>query len=129
MALGIGDRDDQRSKGTAGRWFETEIVELSDGFSTEVSNFGAKLFFLYPKVKGWAVIGRSDKYLPAAAVDVQSATETQISFTLKESGPLLIWSAKGAPKMKGAEFKSVGDNLYLADLPVEAGAREVTVSR
>lgn len=104
-------------------------VELGDGFSTEVSNFDAKLFLLYPQVKGWAVIGRADKYLPAAAVDVHSASEQQVSFTLKESGPLLIWSEHGAPKMKGASFKSIGEHLYLADLPVKAGALEVTVSR
>jgi hypothetical protein len=104
-------------------------VELGAGFSTEVPTFDAKLFLLYPKVKGWAVIGRSDKYLPAAAVDVKSASERQISFTLEESGPLLIWSERGTPKMNGATFKSVGGNLYLADLPIEVGARELTVTR
>ncbi|CAA6691842.1 MULTISPECIES: Sip1-related alpha-galactosidase [unclassified Lentimonas] len=104
-------------------------VELGKGLSTEVSQFDAKLFLLYPKTKGWVVIGRADKYLPAVAVDVQSATENHISFTLKESGPLLIWSEQGTPKMNGASFKPVGDNLYLADLPIEAGAREVTVTR
>ncbi|CAA6691837.1 MULTISPECIES: Sip1-related alpha-galactosidase [unclassified Lentimonas] len=105
------------------------VVELGQGFSTEVSNFDAKLFLLYPKTKGWVVIGRSDKYLPAAAVEVTSVSDSQITFTLQESGPLLIWSEQGAPKMKGASFQSVGANLYLADLPVKSGALGITLSR
>lgn len=106
-----------------------KAVSLNDGFKTEVGTFGAKLFLLYPKTKGWAVIGRTDKYLPAAAVKITSVSDQQVAFTLKESGPLMIWSEKGAPKMKGASFTSVGGNLYLADLPVKAGALEVTVTR
>lgn len=105
------------------------VVDLGNGFSAEVSDFDAKLFLIYPKVKGWAVIGRSDKYLPSVAVDVHSATDNQITFTLKESGPLSIWSEKGAPKLKGVSFESLGNGLYLADLPVEVGGREITVSR
>lgn len=48
----------------------------------------------------------------------------EVRFTLKESGPLMIWSEKGVPKMKGTSFESVGENVYLADLPVKAGALE-----
>ncbi len=105
------------------------VVELGDGFSTEVSDFDAKLFLVYPKVKGWAVIGRSDKYLPAAAVDVHSATEQQVEFTLKESGPLLIWSEKGAPKMSDVIFEPMGEHLYFADLPVSSGLQEFKLTR
>ncbi|MGJ8640505.1 MAG: Sip1-related alpha-galactosidase [Opitutaceae bacterium] len=105
------------------------VVELGDSFSTEVSEFDAKLFLLYPKVKGWAVIGRSDKYLPAAAVDVHSATKQSVEFTLKESGPLLIWSEQGAPKMKGLTFKAVDEHLYLADLPVSSGSQKYKLTR
>ncbi|WP_411828194.1 Sip1-related alpha-galactosidase [Luteolibacter sp. AS25] len=105
------------------------IVDLEDDFSSEVPNFDAKLFLLYPKSNGWAVIGRTDKYLPAAAVKVKESTKDQIVFTLAESGPLAIWSETGAPKMDGANFESIGENLYMADLPVEAGEVEITVTR
>ena len=105
------------------------VSELGDGFQAEVANFDGDLFLLYPKRNGWVVIGRADKYLPAAAVDVESVSDKQVSFTLKESGPLLVWSEKGAPKMKGVSFKSVGENLYLADLPVKEGALRLTLSR
>ncbi|MGD9420345.1 MAG: Sip1-related alpha-galactosidase [Verrucomicrobiota bacterium JB025] len=105
------------------------VADLGDGYSTEVPNFDAKLFLLYPKTSGWAVIGRADKYLPAAAVKVKSATDKQVSFTLEESGPLMVWSETGAPKMPGATFKSVGAGLYLAELPVKKGAIEIAITR
>ena len=105
------------------------IVELGEGFSTEVPDFSAKLFLLYPKTKGWAIIGRSDKYLPAAAVKVQAVTDSEITFTLQESGPLTVWSANGAPQMDSATFESIGDNLYLANLPVSSGEMKLTLRR
>ncbi|WPJ95996.1 Sip1-related alpha-galactosidase [Coraliomargarita algicola] len=105
------------------------VVSLDDDLTAEVESFGAKLFLLYPKTQGWAVIGRTDKYLPSAAVKVQSVSNDQVVFTLHESGPLAIWSDQGAPKMKGATFELIGENLYLADLPIEAGAQELTVTR
>ena len=105
------------------------VVELGDGFQNEIPNFDARLYLLYPKTKGWAVIGRSDKYLPAAAVKIQSVAADQITFTLKESGPLMVWSENGTPAMPGATFKSVGKNLFLAELPIVSGIKEITLKR
>lgn len=75
------------------------------------------------------MIGRTDKYLPSAAVKIKSVSKDKVVFTLHESGPLAIWSDQGAPKMKGATFTLIGENLYLANLPVEAGVQELTVTR
>ena len=106
-----------------------KAVPLGDGFTTDIEDFAAKLYLLYPKTKGWAVIGRSDKYLPAAAVKIKSVSDKAITFSLEESGPLMVWSEEGKPKLNGAVFESLGNNLYLADLPVKPGPREVTVTR
>jgi hypothetical protein len=108
---------------------QKKVLPLSDGFTTQVDNFGARLLLLYPRTKGWVVIGRIDKYLPAAAVKINSVSDDQVTFTLIESGPLAVWSEKGAPKMEGASFKSIGDNLYLADLPVTAGEKQLRITR
>ena len=78
---------------------------------------------------GWAVIGRSDKYLPAAAIELGEVSDKEIQFTLAESGPLMIWSENGVPKMEGATFKALGNNLYQAELQIEAGAKKLTVTR
>lgn len=105
------------------------VTVLDETFETEVGDFGAKLFFVYPNTEGWAVIGRGDKYLPSAAVKVNEVAADKVSFTLKESGPLTVWSEKGEPKMDGATFTSLGGSLYLADLPVKSGAVEITLTR
>ncbi|WP_372846126.1 Sip1-related alpha-galactosidase [Pontiella sp.] len=105
------------------------VTDLGQGFSSEIPNFDARLYLVYPKTKGWAVIGRPDKYLPAAAVRLKSVSEKQVAFTLEESGPLMVWSKNGAPKTEGAVFKALGNDLYLADLPVAPGTREMTLSR
>ncbi|MEP5506494.1 MAG: Sip1-related alpha-galactosidase, partial [Luteolibacter sp.] len=106
-----------------------KMTALDGDFESEVGDFGAKLFLLYPNTEGWAVVGRIDKYLPSAAVKVHSVSENEIVFTLHESGPLAIWSETGAPKMEGAEFREVSDKLYVADLEVKIGAKEITVTR
>jgi hypothetical protein len=108
---------------------QKQVFPMVGNFTAQVDSFGAKLFLLYPQTQGWAVIGRVDKYLPSAAVKIKSVSDDQIVFTLKESGPLAVWSEKGAPKMAGVSFQSIGDQLYLADLPVEAGSREFTLVR
>ena len=105
------------------------VVELGEGFEKEIPNFDGQLFLLYPKTKGWAVIGRTDKYLPAAAVSVSQLSETEITFTLEESGPFAIWSAEGAPQAEGLTFSDLGAGLYQADLAVEVGKREITLTR
>ena len=108
---------------------ETKTVsELKEAFTSEIPNFDARLFLVYPKTLGWAVIGRVDKYLPAAAVKVSSVTQDKISFTLKESGPLMVWSEHGRPTMDGITFKPAGQSVYVAELP-NGGEREMTLSR
>ena len=102
---------------------------MGEKFESEVPNFEAKLYLVYPKNQGWAIIGRSDKYLPAAAVELGEVSDEKVSFTLLESGPLMVWSEKGAPKMEGVTFEDLGDNLYQANLEVKAGAMEMTLTR
>ncbi|MGE9269992.1 MAG: Sip1-related alpha-galactosidase [Verrucomicrobiales bacterium] len=105
------------------------VVDLGDGFRSEIPNFDARLFLLYPKMKGWAVIGRSDKYLPAAAVTIDSVSSERITGSMRESGPLLVWSEQGKPKMEGVSFQIIDENLYLADLPVKEGKRKFSIER
>lgn len=105
------------------------IVDLSDDFATEAPNLDTKLFFLYPKTKGWAIIGRNDKHLAVAPVKGQSLTEDKISFSLKESGPLMVWSRHGSAIMDGATFAFLVNNLYQAELPITPGPHEITLSR
>ena len=65
------------------------IAELGDGFSTEVSNFGAKLFFLYPKVKGWAVIGRAYRR-PVSTSIRHGRAPSRLFLPLSVTGPFVF---------------------------------------
>ncbi|VGO20394.1 Sip1-related alpha-galactosidase [Pontiella sulfatireligans] len=106
-----------------------ELVDLAQPHSFPMEPNSARLFMLYPKTKGWAVIGRTDKYLSSATVEVQSVTDAEITFTLREYGPFAIWSANGAPKMKGVTFSDAGNGLYMADVPVGGENVECVVRR
>ena len=72
---------------------------LLGGFATlgiqRLGGFGDRLLQLSPVENGWAVIGRTDKYLAAAAVTAIKATRQSITVKLHESGPLGIWLAEG----------------------------------
>lgn len=105
------------------------VHQLNKEYATTVAKFSAKLFFLYPKTKSWAIIGRSDKYLPAAAINVLSVTEHKISFNIEETGPLLVWSEKGKPNMQGVQFKDLGKGLYSAELAIEQKPTLLTIYR
>lgn len=106
-----------------------QIQELSKKLTFEMEPNEAKLFMLFPKTKGWAVIGRTDKYLSAAAVKIESIEDSKIVFTLSEYGPFAIWSKKGIPKMQGVEFKAAGKGLYTTKIPIEAVNKKCEITR
>lgn len=108
---------------------DQSVQALNQTFTTNIDNFDAKMMFLYPKNKGWVIIGRQDKYLPAAAVTLGLITDKRIQFTLEESGPLLIWSQNGTPKLAGHRFESLGNGLYFADIPVKTSRQQFTITR
>ena len=78
----------------------------------DVPRNSGQLYQLHPIQNGWAVIGRIDKYLPAAAVTEVQTSPTELRFTLREGGPFAIWSEHGAPQMPGVEFEHEGGGLY-----------------
>ncbi len=108
---------------------ENKVVSLKEKLTYDIPDFRAKMLLLYPKKEGWAVIGRADKYLPAATVKVTAISDKKVTLILKESGPLTVWSDKGTPKMEGASFRSLGDGLYVADLKIEKGERKIELTR
>ena len=51
-----------------------------------------RFLLMCPVREGWAVIGRTDKYLSPAAVEVTSRTRNALALRMVESGPLAVWS-------------------------------------
>jgi len=110
-------------------WYAGKGLRFTKEYGFELSGLADRLIQLSPIVKGWAVIGRTDKYLCSAAVEVLGASDRELKVRLVESGPLAVWSARGAPTSAGVTFAPAGNGLYKAALPVEAKARTLTITR
>lgn len=91
-------------------------------------SLGHKLLQLTPIKNGWAAIGRSDKYLCGATVEVVSSSNDSLKIRLAEAGPFVVYSATGAPKARDVEFSDIGGGLYRADPPIGPG-RVITLTR
>ncbi|MHC4666735.1 MAG: hypothetical protein ACYS9T_12415 [Planctomycetota bacterium] len=94
-----------------------------------MKGFSDRLLHLCPVNNGWAVVGRTDKYLSPAAVETVSASQNELKLRLVESGPFAIWSAAGVPSAKDVRFEDQGNGLWKAHL--DPGHRDmlITVTR
>ena len=101
----------------------------SSGYPVSIRGFGDRLLQLSSIENGWAVIGRTDKYLPAAAVESVTSNRKKLTVALHESGPLSIWLDRGTPHAAGVEFADKGGGLYVANLPVEPKPLELDIQR
>ena len=88
-----------------------------------------RLLRLCPIQNGWAVIGRTDKYLSPAAVEVVRQTPSELVFRLAESGLIAVWTAEGTPSADGLEFRDAGGGLWHARMPVGKRSVELTLTR
>jgi hypothetical protein len=98
-------------------------------YRVRLEKFDDVFALLCPIRAGWAPIGRSDKYLSPASIEVIGATEDELILRVHESGPVLFWSEAGTPKCELAEVKSAGESLWQIDLPVEAKQVVVKIRR
>jgi hypothetical protein len=83
-----------------------------------IAKFDHRFFLLCPVKAGWAVIGRSDKFLSPAAVDVVHAQPDRLQLRMRETGPLRIWRYDGRVSSSAAAFREIARGLWHADLPV-----------
>ena len=104
-------------------------MKLDKPYSVELYGFSDRLLLLAPIQKGWAVIGACDKYLSPVAVESVDASPERLTVEMVESGPLVIWCAKGAPEVTGIAAKELGNGFWQFDLPVAEGGKAITVVR
>ena len=110
-------------------WHTRKGEKLGEAYAFELKGFADRLLHLCPIRSGWAVIGRTDKYLSPAAVEAVRQTPSQLTFRLAESGPLAVWTAEGTPSADGLEFRDAGSGLWHARMPVGKRNVDVTVTR
>lgn len=81
--------------------------------SFTLENFSDAFFLLCPIRNGVAVIGREDKILGPEGLESISAAGNTVSLTLKEAGPVLIWSATGELRDEtGERPEGLGGGLW-----------------
>ena len=85
---------------------------LKDNYSFELKTREERLLQLSPINKGWSVIGRADKYLSAATVEVLGVTNDALEIQFKEVGKLLIWCKDKTPTAESLQFESLGNGLW-----------------
>ena len=110
-------------------WHARKGEKLGPAYAFDLKGFTDRLVHLCPIRSGWAVIGRTDKYLSPAAVEAVRPAPSQLTFRLAESGPFAVWVAEGTPSADGLEFRDAGGGLWHADMPVGKRNVLVTVTR
>jgi hypothetical protein len=110
-------------------WYAGKARKLAGKYEVKIRGFGDRLLQLCPIENGWSVVGRTDKYLSSNTVKLVSATVNELKIEMVESGPLAIWSERGAPKAKGITFVNAGQGLYKADMPVGQKKKIITITR
>jgi hypothetical protein len=110
-------------------WYAAKAAKLDQSYGFDLKGFSDRLLLLCPIHDGWAVIGRSDKYLGPAAVQIVSTSTHMLRLKMVEPGPLAIWSARGIPKAKGFHFQDCGNGLYRADFPIGQRGGTIIIDR
>jgi hypothetical protein len=108
-------------------WYEQKGFPLEKSFNFSLTGFTDRLFILCPVKDGWAVVGRSDKYLSPVAVESIQTSPNTLKLTLKESGPLVIYSKTGTPEAKGVVFEAIGNGFWKTELP--AGKESIVIKK
>lgn len=60
---------------------------------------------------GWAVIGRPDKLLSPASLEVLQVKPDELLVRLHEPGEWLVWLADGRPEVAGGQVTERGNGL------------------
>jgi hypothetical protein len=110
-------------------WAAAKAWKLEGATNITITGFGDRLFQLSPIRRGWSVIGRTDKYLPSAAVKDVHCSANRLHIRLHEQGPFAIWLQRGKPVAEGVTFHAKGGGLFKADLPIRSQPAEFLIKR
>ncbi|MEG1071072.1 MAG: Sip1-related alpha-galactosidase [Akkermansia sp.] len=97
----------------------TTLKNSSSSLPQQIAGFSDRLHLLVPIKNGWAVIGRSDKFLSPCTVSNIKVREDALSFNLVERGPVVIYCEKGEPVLQIPKGKvpivDLGGGYYRID--------------
>ncbi|MCK9413360.1 MAG: hypothetical protein M0Q53_13755 [Prolixibacteraceae bacterium] len=99
-------------------WAAGKGQRFDQDYTFPLTGFSDKLLLVCPVKDGWAVVGRSDKFLSPSAVTDIKTSQTELKVTLAEGGPLVIWSKLGKPYLDGVDFVDIGNGFWKCQLPM-----------
>ena len=103
------------------------------GYHFELPKGTDRLVLLAPIKSDWAIFGSANKFLPQSMFDQAPTLEKgskNISFSMKESGPILIWTKESSFKVKPhCELKSLGDGFWILNYPSSPSKLQVKLIR
>lgn len=97
---------------------EKRGADLEVDYFFSVERMKGKIFNIAPVNRGWAVIGRSDKYLGGSTYNIENCSDNSLDLVLDESGPIIIFSRDGKPKTNAGKLIALGDGFYEINMPV-----------
>jgi hypothetical protein len=109
-------------------WESGHAQRLDGEYRVAVPNYSARLLLVCPILNGWAVIGRTDKYLSPVGAEVIASDARTLTLRLRESGPVAVWSATGTLQSRDADFTDAGGGLWRATYASNRNGR-VTITR
>lgn len=109
-------------------WYIGKGGLLEDGYEIELTGFSDAFVQLTPIINGWSVIGCSDKYLSAAAIDDIIYNVGTIEVKLRETGSLVIYHDSEISCPKADNIVNLGCGLWKLEFKDEEPAMHVVVS-
>ena len=105
------------------------LTPAQPDLDVKLTGFKDRLFIMAPIVRGWAVIGRGDKFLsPCALAAAPEYGADSLRFRVKESGPVVVWRGKSPVKAGNVPVKNLGNGFYELQFPVSDRPLDVTVT-
>jgi hypothetical protein len=108
-------------------WYEGKGGLLNDVYPIELNGFSDRLVQLSPVVKGWSVVGCTDKYLSAAAIETIEYEENEVKIKMAEAGTLVVYNSKPVTCTSAQEIEDLGNGLWKIYFPGNMEGTEVVV--
>lgn len=109
-------------------WFAKSGRAFIKPIEKNLSALECALHLIAPVQNGWAVIGRSDKYMGAMAVESVEADSGRLTLFLERAGPLVIY-AESEPTSDEYSIASLGNGFYELQIPASDEPVSVVLKR
>lgn len=129
MRQGMGERAIPEEGLVYFDWYAQRGAKLEGRYEFTLNGFVDRLVQLSPIKNGWSVVGRSDKYLSATAVKDVRYSDNQLTLTMAEQGPLVVYSQKKPQVNVKVPVESLGNSLWKVALPSADAAVKLMLTR